>query len=40
MLDTRTRREKRDLLNIDTADIFYGQGTGIDQGIDRGDLAN
>jgi len=28
MLDTRTRREKRDLDNIDTADLFDGQGDG------------
>ena len=28
MLDTRTRREKRDLDNIDSADIFDGQGAG------------
>ena len=36
MLDTRTRREKRDLLNIDTANIFDGQGTGTQ----RDDLAS
>lgn len=28
MLDSRTRRDKRKLSNIDTADIFDGQGTG------------